>query len=102
MRFSTDIARYTAFANYLTALGAEIEKTKKSDPTSSDLLSGISSLTMETGIEQLLEDINFSKNKPAKKYFENLVKTLTAQGIEPTQISWMRPILRKLNPDSIS
>ena len=99
MRFSTDIARYTAFANYLTVLGTEIEKTKKSDPKAADLLSAISSLAMATGVEQFLKDIDFDKNKEAKEYFESLASTFTAQDIDPMQDPLMGPILRRLKPN---
>lgn len=95
-RYSSDIARYTAFTNYLTVLAAEIEKAKESDPSSAAFLETLSSLMLEAGVDQFLDDVDFKKNPKLRDYYNKLEGVIRAHGVDPMQLPWFRPILERM------
>lgn len=95
-RAQADIARYTAAAALLQTLAAQAEKQKAGDPRSAALLEAFLALATEVAFKRMAEDINLKKDREAREYFRQVEGMLRANGIDPSSVSWMKPLLKQL------
>lgn len=89
-----DISRYLATANLLQTLAAEAEKMKAADPSSSAMLDAFLGLTVELWFTRLAEDIDL-KDPTLRDHFRRIEGILRGRGVDPAQVPWMKPILKK-------
>jgi len=94
---SVDIARYTTMVNYVTLLSAEIEKSKQSDPSAAKLLEAMSAMVVETGVESMLDEVDFRKEPKLARDYRKIEEIVRSHGVDPRQVPWFRPILERLD-----
>ena len=95
-RASADIAKATAFTNYLIILAKEAEKAKANDPRAATFLEQVAMLLTETAMENFLEDIDLKKEPRMRDALNKLDGLLRSQNIDPSQVPWFRPVISRL------
>jgi len=93
---SVDIARYMAFMNLLAQLSNYAEDAKRRGLPEAVFLEQFGTILAEFGFEKFLDEIDLSKNKDALQYFSKIEGMLRVYNIDPSSVSWFRPILKKL------
>ena len=95
-RASVDIARYNAFMAYMTALVAQIEKVKSSDPVRAKLLEAFSTVIADVAISRFLSEVDFARDKDARADFTRVAEVLRAHGVDPSAIPGLGGILKQM------
>ena len=95
-RTSTDIARYNTFMSYLMSLSAEASKVRETDPEAAQFYDQLATLMMDIGISRFIEEIELKKNPEIRDYFNKVEGMFRAKGIDPSQISWFKPIMDEM------
>jgi hypothetical protein len=93
---SVDVAKATALMNYLATVAHEIEKTKETNPQAAMLLAQVAMLITEAGMSRFLEDMDFSKQPVVRDAMNKLDGMFRANGVDPANIPWFRPVLEKM------
>lgn len=97
-RASVDISRYVAFMNLMLQLNQQAEEAKRKGLPEAALLEQFGNMLAEFGFERFLDDIDFKKDKYAIEYFSKIEGMIRGFGVDPNNVSWFRPVLRKLRP----
>ena len=95
-RASVDLARYSAFLNLLMQLDSSLKEAKSKNLPESKLLEQMTMMISEFGFDQMLGELNISKDKEAGLYFAKIEGILRGNNIDPQSVPWFRPIARRL------
>jgi hypothetical protein len=95
-RASVDLARYTAFMNLMVQFNQKAEEAKRKGLPEAIFLEQFGTMLIEFGFERFLDEIDFKRDKHAIEYFSKIEAMLRGFGVDPNDVSWFRPVLRKL------
>src|ERR1017187_9337923 len=96
---SADVAKASVVINYLTVLAQEGQKLEASDLKGAALLRQVAMLLGEVAVEQFLEDIDLRKQPRVRDAMNTLFGLFRAQGIDPENIPFFRPVVAKMKLD---
>src|SRR5215216_6774678 len=71
-RLSADIGRYTLFLSFLLQLHKYAEEARELNKPEATILEQIELMIMELGVDHILKDIDFEKDKAMREYIVRL------------------------------